>query len=189
MSPPDADLPDEGEPLRHNTANAVTGGVDRVRGANGQRLVRKRLHGPGTRVGSGLWATSDDPTHWNYWRREIEAYADPELSAALAGTRLRLLTLVEQSPRTTCHLDAWPSNVVVPPAGDVVLLDWAFAGNGAIGEDVGNWVPDSCLDLFWPAERIDELDHVALQAYLDGLTSAAWSGTRMRCFWRCARPA
>jgi len=90
--------------------------------------------------------------------------------------RERLLTLVEQSPRTTCHLDAWPSNVVVPPAGDVVLLDWAFAGNGAIGEDVGNWVPDSCLDLFWPAERIDELDRVALRAYLDGLTSAAWVG-------------
>ena len=93
MSPPDADLPDEGEPLRHNTANAVTGGVDRVRGANGQRLVRKRLHGPSTRVGSGLWAASDDPTHWNYWRREIEAYADPELSAALAGTGLRLPVL------------------------------------------------------------------------------------------------
>ncbi len=94
----------------------------------------------------------------------------------LLAHRELLLTAMEALPRTRCHLDAWVLNEVRRPTGEVVLLDWAFAGDGAIGEDVGNHVPDAALDLFWPAERLGELDAACTGAYLEGLRERAWTG-------------
>jgi hypothetical protein len=88
-----------------------------------------------------------------------------------------LLTLVEGLPRTLCHLDAWVSNVIRRPDGEVSLLDWTFAGDGAVGEDLGNYLPDAVLDLFWPAERLPELERACFAAYLAGLREAGWAGT------------
>lgn len=87
-----------------------------------------------------------------------------------------LLTVLERLPRTLCHLDAWVANVIRRPTGEVVLLDWAFAGDGAIGEDLGNYLPDAVFDLFWPAERLAELEAVCWPAYLGGLRSRGWDG-------------
>lgn len=88
-----------------------------------------------------------------------------------------LLDLMERLPRTTCHLDAWGSNAVRRHDGTVVLLDWAFTGDGAVGEDLGNWLPDAVFDLFWPAERLAELESACLPAYLSGLREAGWQGS------------
>lgn len=87
-----------------------------------------------------------------------------------------LLDLMERLPRTRSHLDFWVGNELRRPAGSFVLIDWAFAGDGAIGEDVGNHVPDAVHDLFWPAERIAELDRACFEAYLSGLRQAGWAG-------------
>lgn len=35
--------------------------------------------------------------------------------------------------------------------GESVLVDWAFTGDGALGEDVGHHIPDSVFDPFLPA--------------------------------------
>lgn len=87
----------------------------------------------------------------------------------MVAERARLLDVMEALPRVTAHLDLWVSNEIRRPSGEVVLLDWSFSGDGAIGEDLGNHVPDSALDLFWPAERLPELDEVVFAAYLEGL--------------------
>lgn len=87
-----------------------------------------------------------------------------------------LLDLMERLPRTRSHLDFWVCNQIRRPSGGFVLIDWAFAGDGAIGEDVGNHVPDAVNDLFWPAERIGELDRACFEAYLSGLRPAGWMG-------------
>jgi hypothetical protein len=94
----------------------------------------------------------------------------------LLAHREHLLTVMEQLPRTLCHLDAWVSNAIRRPSGDVVLLDWAFAGDGAVGEDLGNYLPDAVFDLFWPAERLAELEALCFPAYVTGLREAGWSG-------------
>lgn len=94
----------------------------------------------------------------------------------LLAHREQLLTAMEALPRTRCHLDAWVLNEIRRPTGEVVLLDWAFAGDGSIGEDVGDHVPDAVLDLFWPAERLGELDAACTGAYLDGLRERGWTG-------------
>jgi hypothetical protein len=94
----------------------------------------------------------------------------------LLAHRDYLLGIMERLPRTRCHLDLWVSNQIRRPDGRFALLDWAFAGDGAVGEDIGNHVPDAVSDLFWPAERIGELDAACFGAYLSGLRQAGWHG-------------
>jgi hypothetical protein len=268
------------EPLRHNEFNAVTSSIDKVETADGRTLVRKRLG----RVKPGSpehWQASDDPHHWNYWRREADACTSDELRASLAGTGLempaatieedddgitlwldfvpgvpgtdfdladhqalarglgrwqaqgpldvpwgsrgflraysgskpapfplldddaawalpiirdcfpgmlrdgwrrlvanreRLLSIMESLPRTRGHLDVWAGNTTRRVGGPVALFDWSFTGDAALGEDIGNQVPDGVFDLFWPAERVGELDEAVFEAYLDGLRQRGWGG-------------
>ncbi|WSA22513.1 phosphotransferase [Streptosporangium subroseum] len=88
----------------------------------------------------------------------------------------RLLSLMQALPRTICHLDVWPNNVIRRPTGEVVLLDWAFVGDGALGEDVGNLIPDSVFDLLIPHQLLGDLDDQVTRAYLEGLDDAGWTG-------------
>ncbi|GAB3590885.1 hypothetical protein GCM10027446_07040 [Angustibacter peucedani] len=127
------------------------------------------------------WDLLEDDTAWD--APLVRAHLPRGLRAGwqrLVAHRERLTALVEGCPRTWCHLDAWPANVVVPPAEarhpDVVLLDLAFTGDGALGEDVGNWVPDTFLDLLQPVDRLDDVERVAQAAYLEGLAAAGWTG-------------
>jgi hypothetical protein len=87
-----------------------------------------------------------------------------------------LHALHQRLPRTTCHLDVWPHNLIARPNGHIAFVDWSFCGEGAIGEDVGNLVPDSVFDRLLPDERLDELDAAATAAYLDGLRDAGFEG-------------
>ncbi|MCF4141012.1 hypothetical protein L1856_35615 [Streptomyces sp. Tue 6430] len=88
------------------------------------------------------------------------------------------LQVMEKLPRAFSHLDLWPANVRadgVRPAASVVL-DWAFAGDGALGEDLGNYLPDTVLDLFLPAARLPAYAAAAYDAYLHGLRQSGWRG-------------
>jgi hypothetical protein len=101
------------------------------------------------------------------------------LRAGVVALRRRwplLVSLAEQVPRTLCHLDLWPPNVVRRADGRFALLDWAFCGSGALGEDVSNLVPDSVFDLLFPADVVEELAQRAELAYLDGVRDGGWSG-------------
>ena len=68
--------------------------------------------------------------------------------------RERLYRISESLPRTLCHLDFWPKNLFCRPRGQVVVIDWGFAGSGAIGEDAGNLVPDAVFDHFMTADQM-----------------------------------
>ena len=72
------------EPLRHGQANAATGGIWRVRGPDGPRSSRSPAP-PADDLAEGL-PTSDEPTHWNYWRRETFSY-EPARTAPLRRRR------------------------------------------------------------------------------------------------------
>ncbi|MCX4561985.1 aminoglycoside phosphotransferase [Streptomyces phaeochromogenes] len=271
-------------PLTHNPRNGVTAGVWRV-AAGGRSAVLKLL----TRAKdtTETWAASEDPRHWNFWRREAHVYEEgvarvwqpwgitaPDLLAsverpdgdvalwledvrdgepatawpvarharhaerlgaahgrALAdgvvldrpwlsrrflrdytsgqtvglelldddtawqqplvrdhfpdGLRERMVRLhderewflrtMESLPRVFSHLDQWPANLV-SHQGESVLLDWAFAGDGALGEDIGNYIPDTVFDLFLPAARLPELATAMYEAYVRGLRAGGWQG-------------
>jgi hypothetical protein len=89
-----------------------------------------------------------------------------------------LLRVMELLPRTRSHLDVWVCNEIRRDSGEITLLDWSACGDGAIGEDLGNHIPDAVFDLFWPAERLEELDTVCFDAYIAGLTDGGWHGNR-----------
>ncbi|GAB3832688.1 hypothetical protein GCM10028799_63760 [Kribbella italica] len=123
------------------------------------------------------WGLLDDDDAWG---RPLVAEHWPEglreKWGQLVAERNSLLTLVEGLPRRRCHLDLWVSNLIRRPGGEIALLDWAFTGDGALGEDLGNHIPDAVFDLFWPAERIQELAETCIDEYLDGLREGGWSG-------------
>jgi hypothetical protein len=266
--------------LTHNPRNGVTAGVWSVEAGDRSAVLKVLTRAKET---SGHWAASDDPRHWNYWRREAEVYASglarvwepygiraPRLLACVErpdgdvalwlervrgepGTRwtpdrhieharrlgaaqgavgatedppwlsrrflreytdgmtpgqelldddeawrhplvrdhfpaglrtgmVRLrhdrawfLRIMESLPRAFCHLDMWPANVRADGPG-TALFDWAFAGDGALGEDLGNYLPDSVFDLFVPAERLPGYAARAYDAYLHGLRESGWRG-------------
>jgi hypothetical protein len=109
----------------------------------------------------------------------MRAHFSAEIRDALLrmhGNRSRLLKLLAQLPRTVCHLDVWPNNIFRRADGQMVLVDWAFVGEGVVGEDIGNLVPDSVFDLLLPPEVIDVLDARLPSAYLRGLRDAGWDG-------------
>lgn len=87
-----------------------------------------------------------------------------------------LFSLIERLPRTLCHLDVWPNNLFANGDGTFVLLDWSFVGEGSLGEDAGNLVPDSVFDLFVPAGLLPDLDRSVFAGYVSGLRDSGWRG-------------
>jgi hypothetical protein len=85
-------------------------------------------------------------------------------------------SLMERLPRTLCHLDVWPKNLFAAKDGTFALVDWSFVGEGALGEDVGNLVPDSVFDLFVAARDLPDLDREVFTGYVSGLREAGWEG-------------
>jgi hypothetical protein len=100
-------------------------------------------------------------------RRELQRlWADPQ----------RALTTAESAERTLCHLDVWPANLV-DDAGTSVLLDWSFAGEGAVGEDAANLIIDSCADGLMDVALLPEIAEAVTDGYLRGLRDAGWPGS------------
>ncbi|MFD3613742.1 aminoglycoside phosphotransferase [Streptomyces sp. NPDC058676] len=266
--------------LTHNAKNGVTGGVWNVSAGDRTAILKVLTRSKGA---TGRWAASDDPRHWNYWRREADVYtsglaqtwqpygiraprllarverADGDIALWLERVRgqpatrwkvarhleharrlgaaqgavgeaedqpwlshrflrqyvgsntlgqelldddeawqqplvrdhfpeglrrdmVRLhhdrewfLDVMESLPRAFSHLDLWPANTCADGPRSAVF-DWAFAGDGALGEDLGNYLPDTVFDLFVPAARLPKYAARAYEAYLRGLRDSGWKG-------------
>lgn len=129
--------------------------------------------------------SSEKPVAWGLlesdeaWGHPLVRRACPtglrEATTRLHASRERLYSIAERAPRTLCHLDFWTKNLIRRD-DQICLLDWAMVGDGALGEDIGNLIPDAVFDHFVPAARLPELEGAVFEAYLDGLRSAGWSG-------------
>jgi hypothetical protein len=97
---------------------------------------------------------------------------DIERMRSMRADRPRFLDWVERLPATLCHLDMHPRNLFDAPAGVTCIIDWAYAGVGGIGEDVGNLVPDSVLDFHVPPGDIGVLDQLVTDGYRQGVTES-----------------
>jgi hypothetical protein len=127
------------------------------------------------------------------WLRAVLAtpatWAHPSLqtrAAELAPRLLRLwderaslLDLLEGLPHTLCHCDAWRGNLCAPAgAGELIALDWAVLGFGAVGTDPGDlFAPSFAHGLVEPCSP-RELDEAIFEGYLAGLHAAGWRPDR-----------
>jgi Phosphotransferase enzyme family len=104
----------------------------------------------------------------------------PELAAAtrvLWREAPGLVAAVERLPRTLCHFDLHPGNVLASGSG-AVLVDWACVGIGPLGEDPANLVATAVLDLHLPAALLPALFRRVVAAYHQGLNDGGWSWDR-----------
>ncbi|RKR91553.1 hypothetical protein BDK92_5953 [Micromonospora pisi] len=118
MSEPIEDLIRPGwsvEPLGHNPFNAATGGIWRVRRDTGTAILK--IAAPPRPPGNHPphWATSDDPGHWNYWRREPLAYRSGLAATAYAPAGVRAPVLLDTVERGDGSVALWLEDVAGRP--------------------------------------------------------------------------
>lgn len=101
LLPPDVPA----EQVTHNAPNGVTGGMWRTR-RDGRAAVLKLVTPPG-RPGPARWAGSDEPGHWNYWRREVESYRSGLAAAAYAAAGLAAPTPLAVDDRPDGSMALW----------------------------------------------------------------------------------
>src|SRR4051794_18745224 len=110
-----------GESLRHNPLNEVTITVERVRDREGRSRVRKELRRPSPSDPGGPWAASTDARHWNYWRREADAYRDDDLRQSLRRAGLDLPEAQVEETGTGAVL--WLEDVAGTPGPAFTISD------------------------------------------------------------------
>lgn len=89
----------------------------------------------------------------------------------------RFLAALDRLPRTFCHLDAFPRNLLGEPGSATarwpVAVDWAYTGIGAVGEELA---PLVLMPVLLEGRVARRLDAVCFAAYLEGLRAAGWTG-------------
>jgi hypothetical protein len=93
--------------------------------------------------------------------------------------RERFLTALDRLPRTFCHYDAFRRNLLhrAGPAGEqLVAVDWAYSGQGAVGEELVSLVVGS-LAMFEALGILPrDLEAACFATYVAGLREAGWAG-------------
>jgi hypothetical protein len=147
------------QPLTHNQGNAATGGIWRV-GEPGGTAILKVAHPPADPPrGTPAWATSDEPTHWNYWRREVLAYTTGFAATVYADAGIVAPEVIRVHERSDGSVALWLADATGTPGMEWTvarLADFARQLGHAQGEWAGR-VPD----LPWLSRRW-------LSQYLEG---------------------
>ncbi len=98
----------------------------------------------------------------------------------LWSERARFLDALDRLPRTFCHYDAFPRNIFIQRGAggsdQPLAIDWAFAGTGAVGEELVPLVIASTTFCEVEPSSLINLEQAALEAYAEGLRDAGWRG-------------
>lgn len=113
----------------------------------------------------------------------VGRWLDPDNLARLMRiweAREILLAELDRLPQAFCHNDAHRHNLFVcsgqEGGEELVAIDWAGAGIGPIGADVGLMVGVAVLWNGVDTSQRNELDAVAFDSYVLGLRQAGWNG-------------
>ncbi len=87
---------------------------------------------------------------------------------------------IERQPKTFSHLDAFRRNMFSRSDKQsnlqTVMIDWAFAGSAAAGEEIAPLVAASLNLLEFDCTQARSLDQVVFEGYIQGLREAGWRG-------------
>jgi hypothetical protein len=122
---------------------------------------------------------------------------------ALWEEREKFFEVLEGLPQVFSHFDCQRRNLILRQGKnhvhELVLLDWAQCGLGAIGTELNWLIAMSAALLEWPPADISKLDKVAFQSYAHGLQDMGWHGdvnivrlgyvTMLAAFFGCACPS
>jgi hypothetical protein len=108
------------------------------------------------------------------WER-LRPWFPADTVEVLRGLTTREGALLRQRldalPRALCHFDAHRTNVLTR-GHDLVLIDWAFPGLGAVGEEIGHLFAVSPL----AGQGVMDLADGLYSGYLQGLREDGWQG-------------
>jgi hypothetical protein len=162
---------------------------------NGEYLVGKPIPGGDYLAKNALCCSS------GYYIAEFERYRDPsiwknpllqraypkpviEKLDQLAADQEKFLDFVERLPQTFCHLDAWHGNMAAVENADqsesTVLFDWALAGYGAPGEEIGTLIWVALLEFKVDVQDAAHLETEVFNHYLRGLEDSGWQPDPIR---------
>lgn len=99
-------------------------------------------------------------------------YPDADAVLRLWFGRHPRLELLESLPHTLCHLDVHRRNMFSKQSvsgEETVLIDWAFVGVAAVGEELATLVSATIAFGDIPVADIGELEAAVFQGYLSGL--------------------
>lgn len=87
---------------------------------------------------------------------------------------------IEHQPQTLAHLDAFRRNLFSrwdkQNTLQTVMIDWAFVGSAAAGEEIAPLVAASLNFLEFDSTQAKNLDQVVFEGYLQGLRESGWRG-------------
>src|SRR5262249_59320388 len=95
----------------------------------------------------------------------------PEVAAVMVElwqARGRICAILAGWPQVLSHLDAVPANVIVG-GGRTYLIDWAFVGRAALGEELAPLAAGSGPVGGLPAEHLPAVDRGAVPASPGGV--------------------
>jgi Phosphotransferase enzyme family len=124
-------------------------------------------------------ALEQDPWDDPRWRRVFPRAVVERLQHVLQA-RKPLLAALERAPQTVCHFDLSRHNLLrrmgVSGRGETVVIDWAYAGIGALGVDLSLLVPSPFFRMEADIAGLADQAEAVFAAYVDGLHSAGWRG-------------
>jgi hypothetical protein len=160
--------------LPHNKGNRATGGIWRVTGRDGDRAVLKIC----TPHGEGRWETSEDPRHWNHWRREVLAYETGLTERAFGDAGITGPRLLKAEERADGSYGLWLEDVDGAPG-----FSWSVPRLGAFARGLGatqaRWAGrplprDPWLSRSWLREYVAHQDVPARLDWDHPQAAAAW---------------
>jgi len=90
------------------------------------------------------------------------------------------LDALDRLPHTLCHFDIFRRNLFARRTADgnhrTVAIDWAFAGRGALGEELVPLILASVMFYEVGLDKAQALEEIAFEGYLKGLRDVGWQG-------------
>jgi hypothetical protein len=140
----------------------------------GGRRLRTWLarHGP---LVERIAAAPMNPEVRRFWPRPVV-----DALLRLWEEREAFCAALERLPQTFCHGDAIRRNLFARGGTDgseeTVAIDWEYAGQMALGEEIGQTVSVASAFLDVAPDDLPALDEALFAGYLTGLCDAGWRG-------------